>query len=78
MKPGYGITTPKATFYVWFEVPEGLTSQEFSGKMLEEAGIVVTPGNGFGEYGEGYARVSVTFDTDRIVQAVDRLKDFKI
>lgn len=69
---------PKATFYVWFEVPKGYSSKDFSATMLEEAGIVVTPGNGFGEYGEGYARVSVTFDTERIVQAVERLKDFKI
>ena len=69
---------PKATFYVWFEVPEGCSSKDFSATMLEEAGIVVTPGNGFGEYGEGYARVSVTFDTERIIQAVERLKDFKI
>jgi LL-diaminopimelate aminotransferase len=66
---------PKATFYVWFEVPEGLTSKEFSSKLLSESGIVVTPGNGFGEYGEGYARVSTTFSTERIIQAVERLKE---
>ncbi|MCZ6555786.1 MAG: LL-diaminopimelate aminotransferase [Candidatus Dadabacteria bacterium] len=68
---------PKATFYVWFEVPEGLTSKEFSSKLLSESGIVVTPGNGFGEYGEGYARVSTTFSTERIIQAVERLKETK-
>jgi len=68
---------PKATFYVWFEVPEGLTSKEFSSKLLSESGIVVTPGNGFGEYGEGYARVSTTFSTERISQAVERLKETK-
>lgn len=68
---------PKATFYVWFEVPEGLTSAEFSSRLLTESGIVVTPGNGFGDYGEGYARVSTTFSTERIIQAVDRLKETK-
>ncbi len=68
---------PKATFYVWFEVPEGMTSKEFSSKLLSESGIVVTPGNGFGEYGEGYARVSTTFSTERIIQAVERLKATK-
>ncbi len=68
---------PKATFYVWFEVPEGLTSKEFSSKLLSESGIVVTPGNGFGESGEGYARVSTTFSTERIIQAVERLKETK-
>jgi len=69
---------PKATFYVWFEVPKGLTSSEFAGKLLEETGIIITPGNGFGEHGEGFARISITIDTSRIDQAVQRLKDFKI
>ena len=68
---------PKATFYVWFEVPRGLSSKEFSTKLLTEAGIVVTPGTGFGKYGEGYARVSTTFNTERIIQAVERLKEAK-
>lgn len=68
---------PKATFYVWFDVPQGLTSKEFSSRLLSESGIVVTPGNGFGEYGEGYARVSTTFNTERIIQAVERLKETK-
>ncbi len=68
---------PKATFYVWFEVPRGLSSKEFSTKLLTEAGIVVTPGTGFGRYGEGYARVSTTFNTERIIQAVERLKEAK-
>ena len=74
---GLAYTKPKATFYVWFDVPSGMTSKEFSSKLLEEAGIVVTPGNGFGDAGEGYARVSTTFSTDRIVQAVERLKEVK-
>lgn len=74
---GFKYHFPKATFYVWFEVPEGLTSKEFSSKLLSESGIVVTPGNGFGEYGEGYARVSTTFSTERIIQAVERLKETK-
>lgn len=69
---------PKATFYVWFEVPEGYTSKDFAARLLEDAGIVVTPGNGFGEYGEGYARISITIDTDRIGQAVERLKGFRV
>jgi LL-diaminopimelate aminotransferase len=72
---GLDYTKPKATFYVWFDVPNGFTSSDFASKMLEEAGIVVTPGNGFGDAGEGYARVSVTFDTDRIVQAAERIKE---
>ena len=74
---GLGYNKPKATFYVWFDVPSGFSSSEFSSKLLEEAGIVVTPGNGFGDAGEGYARVSVTFDTERIAQAAERFKEFK-
>ena len=74
---GLDYNKPKATFYVWFDVPDGFNSSEFSSKLLEEAGIVVTPGNGFGDAGEGYARVSVTFDTERIVQAAERIKEFK-
>jgi len=68
---------PRATFYVWFEVPEGLTSKEFSAKLLTDTGIVVTPGTGFGKYGEGYARVSTTFSTEKIIHAVERLKEVR-
>ncbi len=74
---GISYTQPDATFYVWFEVPEGMTSSDFCARMLSEAGVVVTPGNGFGDCGEGYARVSVTFDTERIKQAAERIADFK-
>lgn len=74
---GLKYTKPKATFYVWFEVPEGVTSKEFSSKLLSEAGVVVTPGTGFGKYGEGYARVSTTFRTERIIEAVERIKEAK-
>lgn len=69
---------PEATFYIWFEVPKGISSSDFCARMLEDAGIVVTPGNGFGEYGEGYARVSVTFNKERILKAAERIKDFQI
>ncbi len=72
---GLRYTKPRATFYIWFEVPEGLTSKEFSTRLLTETGIVVTPGTGFGKYGEGYARISTTFSTDKIIQAVERLKE---
>ena len=74
---GISYTQPDATFYVWFEVPEGMTSSDFCARMLSEAGVVVTPGNGFGDCGEGYARVSVTFDTQRIEQAAERIANFK-
>jgi len=69
---------PKATFYVWFETPEDISSQDFTSRLISETGIVVTPGNGFGNYGEGYIRVSTTIGTKRILDAVERIKNFKI
>lgn len=74
---GIKYNTPKATFYVWFEVPEGYSSKDFTSKLLAEAGIVVTPGNGFGKYGEGYIRVSITIGTERLAEAVKRLKNLR-
>ncbi|HEX9830140.1 MAG TPA: LL-diaminopimelate aminotransferase [Thermodesulfobacteriota bacterium] len=74
---GIKYNTPKATFYVWFEVPEGYSSKDFTSKLLTEAGIVVTPGNGFGKYGEGYIRVSITIGTERLAEAVKRLKNLR-
>jgi len=72
---GIKYVTPRATFYVWFEVPEGLSSKDFTSKLLTEAGIVVTPGNGFGKYGEGYIRVSITIGTERLAEAVERFRN---
>ncbi len=71
-KAGFEFKTPKATFYFWVKVPKGFTSAEFTKKMLEEKGIVVTPGNGFGAPGEGYFRISIT--NPRIKEAVERIK----
>ncbi len=65
---------PKATFYVWFKVPEGESSASFCTKLLDEAGIVCTPGNGFGEPGEGYARMALTVDETRLKEVLQRLK----
>ncbi|HLE25374.1 MAG TPA: aminotransferase class I/II-fold pyridoxal phosphate-dependent enzyme, partial [Thermodesulfobacteriota bacterium] len=65
---------PKATFYVWFEVPDHITSKDFTGKLLTESGIVVTPGVGFGKYGEGYIRVSITIAKERLIEAIERLR----
>ena len=65
---------PKATFYVWFHVPAGYTSASFATKLLEETGVVVTPGLGFGPSGEGYARISLTVPTERCREAVRRME----
>ncbi len=65
---------PMAGLYVWARVPAGYTSGEFATRLLEEAGISVTPGAAFGQYGEGYIRLSLGMDTDRIREAMDRLR----
>ena len=74
---GLSVNNPRATFYVWVKTPRGLTSAEFTARLLTEAGIVCTPGNGFGPSGEGYVRFALTKEVDRLAQAVDRIKDLK-
>ena len=74
---GLAVTPPKATFYLWIKVPAGFTSAAFATKVLEEAGIVITPGNGFGPEGEGYVRMALTVDEARLKEAVERLKKLK-
>ena len=71
---GLEFETPAATFYVWIEVPQGYTSASFTAHLLEKAGIVTTPGNGFGAPGEGYIRMALTTTKERLAEAVDRLK----
>src|SRR5208337_587614 len=63
---GIEMEKPKATFYVWAPVPGKYTSIEYSKYLLEKAGIVATPGVGFGKYGEGYVRFSLTRPVERI------------
>ncbi len=70
---GLSAEKPRATFYVWVEVPQGYTSAGFASRLLTEAGIVTTPGNGFGTSGEGYVRMALTVDRERIREAVERL-----
>ncbi len=74
---GIKVTPPKATFYIWAPVPEDYTSIEFSKLLLEKAGIIATPGIGFGEHGEGYLRFSLTTPTNRIEEAVKRMERLK-
>jgi LL-diaminopimelate aminotransferase len=71
---GWNVQKPKATFYVWAKVPPRHTSATFAQALLDKADIVVTPGNGFGESGEGYIRMAMTVDKSKLVEAVDRIK----
>jgi LL-diaminopimelate aminotransferase len=65
----------KATFYVWVRVPAGYGSATFTGHLLSAAGIVTTPGNGFGRHGEGYVRMTLTVPVERIHEAVRRIRE---
>ena len=71
---GWNIKFPKATFYVWIPAPVNISSIDFANQILEKTGIIVTPGVGYGQYGEGYVRVALTVDVPRIKEAINRLK----
>jgi len=72
-KAGISCRVPEATFYVWSKVPGGVSSQDFVTRVLKQTGVVTTPGNGFGVPGEGYFRISLTVNTDRLKEAVLRI-----
>ncbi len=71
---GLEVDPPPAAFYVWVTVPKGYTSASFTAHLLEKAGIVTTPGNGFGAPGEGYVRMTVCTTKERLAEAVERIK----
>jgi len=71
---GYFVQRPKATFYVWIKIPVKSSSIEFASHILDKADIVVTPGIGFGKYGEGYIRMALTVPKERIKEALVRLE----
>ncbi|RJQ28301.1 MAG: LL-diaminopimelate aminotransferase [Peptococcaceae bacterium] len=70
---GWRIQKPKATFYVWAPVPAGHSSESFAELVLEKAGVVVTPGTGYGPGGAGYIRMALTVEKERILEAVGRI-----
>lgn len=72
---GWDIEPSKATFYLWLPVPKGFTSEQFVTKMLEEAHVVVPPGNGYGKYGEGFFRIALTKPVDVLKEALKRMKN---
>ncbi|KAF5416564.1 MAG: LL-diaminopimelate aminotransferase [Candidatus Methanophagaceae archaeon] len=75
---GIELEKPKATFYFWAKVPSGFSSIQFSMFLLERTGVVVTPGIGFGETGEGFVRFSLCVSEERILEACDRIKGLNI
>lgn len=63
----------KGSFYLWVPVPEGQTSASFATLLLEEAGVVVTPGGAYGKHGEGYVRLSLCLKEERLKEAMERI-----
>lgn len=70
------ISIPDATFYLWIPVPKRYkTSEEFATAMLEKSGIVIVPGSGFGQFGEGFVRISLVSSDESLRQVISRMKE---
>jgi len=74
---GLEAKTPKASLYVWAKVPKGYNSIEFANTLLEDVGVVVTPGVGYGKNGEGYVRLSLTIPDAGLVKGLSRLAGWR-
>ncbi len=72
---GWDIKPTKATMYLWIPCPSGMNSTDFALDVLTKTGVVFTPGNAFGIGGEGYVRISLIADLDRLGEAIQRLKN---
>ncbi len=72
---GWKVKPNKATFYLWIEVPENITSSEFSKKLFKKTGVFFTPGIGWGDYGENFLRIALTVNQERIKEALQRIKE---
>ena len=74
---GFEVRTPPAAIYVWAKLPKGFSdSMAFCNKLLDETGVSTTPGIVYGKYGEGYLRISLGANTNRITEAIDRIKNW--
>ncbi|MBW4690626.1 MAG: aspartate aminotransferase [Lyngbya sp. HA4199-MV5] len=71
---GWTVPKPNATMYLWVACPPGIGSTDFALSVLQETGVVVTPGNAFGTGGEGYVRISLIAECDRLGEALHRFK----
>jgi LL-diaminopimelate aminotransferase len=71
---GVEVEPPKGTIYVWAPVPDGHTSASYCELVLEESGVVISPGGAYGQSGEGWFRISLTVPDDRLTEAVERMR----
>ncbi|HTC24790.1 MAG TPA: aminotransferase class I/II-fold pyridoxal phosphate-dependent enzyme, partial [Gemmatimonadales bacterium] len=70
---GFAVDSPKAAMYLWVPLPPDVPSAVFARRSLEEVGVVVLPGSGFGPGGEGYFRIALTVGAGRLGEAIARL-----
>ncbi len=70
---GLKVEPPKASLYIWAKIPQGNTSKSYAERLLEETGVVVTPGNGYGQQGEGYIRLSLTISEVNLEKGLAKL-----
>lgn len=77
-KIGWKVESPKATFYLWVNVPTDETAIDFCSRVIEETGVIITPGVGFGDEGEGFFRIAYTKSKERLEEAVERLAKVKL
>ncbi len=75
---GLEVNPPKASLYIWAKLPKGITSAEFAARLIEECNVVVTPGRGYGEAGEGFIRCSLTVADDALDRAIKRMESFRL
>lgn len=75
---GWNIQAPKGSFFAWLPVPDGFTSEGFTDFLLDKADVAVAAGNGFGTHGEGYVRVGLLVDKERIQEALERIEKLGI
>lgn len=70
---GLEVDPPKGAIYIWARVPEGTDSRAFTERVLEEAAVVISPGAAYGPSGEGFVRMSLTLEDDRLNEAAERI-----
>lgn len=76
-KLGLDVDPPRASLYVWARLPDGVRSADYAARLIEDCSVVVTPGRGYGQSGEGYVRLSLTTPEDRLNEGLRRLEAWK-
>ena len=77
-KIGISFDPPRGTFYLWVPVPSSMTSLEFTNRLFDKTAVVVAAGTAYGQYGEGFVRISLTVPDERLEEAMQRIeKEFR-